>query len=442
MIQIQMLNYIITNKDVELLTTFDEKYYPSYKDEYNFIKNHYKSYKNIPDIHTIIEKFEEFPVLDVRETKEYLMDKLVEDYQFEASYKIIKDSEDIFNEDARKAIDFIRKGLDGIQTPSTKNIGVDIIKNVQSRYDKFLERYNNVDSDKDHFSTGLKELDILFNKVGLRRGEELVVIYARTNNAKTWLAEKMAVSVWAEGDGHNVGFFSPEMSPDEIGYRFDTLFMHFQNNGFNGNNPDFNADKYSSYTKKLAKKDKIFNVTSPVDPFFNRQASVSKLKNWIEELKLEFIVIDGLTYLYDERSDNKAKETDRLTNISEDLMSLSMEMKIPILIVLQANRTAARDNEGNVNDDTPELDTIRNSDGISHNVSKAIALRLKDNIMSLKITKDRYGGAVGCKLTYNVDLNTGKFTYLPNPKAHLPEEENEKIAEEQRSSYEDSEELF
>lgn len=435
MIELQVLNYIIKNHDGEFLSTYSDKFFPNYKKEYAFIKKHFTDYKSIPDIETVVGEFNEFGVIDVTEPKKYLENKLVEEYTFQKAIPVIESSQDMFKDDARGAVEYIIRHLSEIDTPR-KDFGKDIIKSASERYDVFLDKFNSVETDDYEFSTGLKELDLLIG--GLRRGEELLVIYARTNNAKTWIAELIAVAVWAAK--HNVGFFSPEMSDTEIGYRFDTLFKHFSSMGMSGRERDFDADKYSSYIKKLQKYDNIFNVTSPLD--FNKDTTVSKLGKWIDDQKLDMIVIDGISYLTNERGNNK-KETDRLTEIAEDLMLLSKEKKIPVIAVMQANRTAARDANGEVNDDTPELDTIRNSDGISHNASRAIAVRYKNNNLTLKITKDRYSDSVGSKLIYNVDLNTGKFTYVPNPKANLPDGENERIAEENRKQFEtDSEEMF
>ena len=145
----------------------------------------------------------------------------------------------------------------------------------------------------------------------------------------------------------------------------------------------------------------------------------------------------------DERTDDKASTTDRLTNIAEDLMTLSVEMSIPIVVVVQANRSAARDSDGEVSNDAPELDTIRNSDGISHNASRAISVtnNTDNGILKLKITKNRFG-SVHNILFWNWDINVGKFTYVPNDKANLPNDVNEKIAEENRKEFADTEDLF
>ena len=87
-------------------------------------------------------------------------------------------------------------------------------------------------------------------------------------------------------------------------------------------------------------------------------------------------------------------------------------MGIPIVVVAQANRGAVP--SGEEDDKAPELETIRDSDGIAFNASKVIAMRqLKNQVLRLEVKKQRFG-VVGAKLDYTWDINTGEFTYLEN----------------------------
>lgn len=420
MIQLQALNHIINKGDTAFLEKWDKKYYFNYKDEYNFILNHFKQYKKVPDIHTVMDNFPDFSPIDVTESVSYLEQRLYEEYVYDTTVKIINDSTDGFAKDAVKTKESILKKLQDI-VPPNRSYGIDIIKEAPSRYDILIDRQ--VHRDEHIFSTNMKELDMILNG-GLRRGEELVIIYARTNNAKTWIAEKLAVEVWAgpkdaKGNpttkGNNVGFFSPEMSATEIGYRFDTLFKNFDNHGITGSDSSFNSDSYKKYVNTLAGKTRsLFNVVTPLD-FPEKRVTVSELRRWIEALDLKMIVIDGLQYLSNERAARGKSTVDNLTEISEDLMLLSMEKKIPIVAVMQANRTGARDSDGEVSTESPELDTIRGSDGISHNASRAISVYKAKSIIKLYLSKNRYGEK-GQHLFYDYDINSGKFNYTQNPK--------------------------
>ena len=196
-------------------------------------------------------------------------------------------------------------------------------------------------------------------------------------------------------------------------------------------------DEYEAYIKELQQRQNRFIVATPND--FTRKITVSKLRNWIKQYKLDLVAVDGITYMTDERYQRGDSKTISLTHISEDLMSLSMEMRVPILIVVQANRG------GVVEDDsagTPELETIRDSDGIAQNASKVISIRqTKDGVLKLEVKKQRFG-AVGGKLNYQWDIDTGSFTFIPSYDDAEPKERTERKVREVKKQYRDKEDVF
>ena len=126
---------------------------------------------------------------------------------------------------------------------------------------------------------------------------------------------------------------------------------------------------------------------------------------------MDLVAIDGITYMSDERGKRGDNKTTSLTNISEDLMELSVELGIPILVVVQANRSGVVEKGTS---DTPELESIRDSDGIAHNASKILSIHQKEyGLLTMTVKKQRFG-AVGGKLTYNWDINTGEFQFIPS----------------------------
>ena len=122
---------------------------------------------------------------------------------------------------------------------------------------------------------------------------------------------------------------------------------------------------------------------------------------------LDILAIDGIKYLSDERRAFRDNVTNSLTNISEDLMLLSVELKIPVVVCVQSNRGGVRneDEEG-----MPEIENIRDSDGISHASSKVIAIRQRENKMDIQIQKNR-DGAAKQKLTYYFNADIGQFNF-------------------------------
>ena len=228
------------------------------------------------------------------------------------------------------------------------------------------------------------------------------------------------------------------MSPDSVGYRFDTLYKQFSNKGLMWGNSEIDDDAYKKYIDKLKENKAKFIVSTPAD--FGRQITVSKLKNWIKQYKLDMIAIDGITYMTDERFRRGDSKTTSLTNISEDLMELSIEMKIPILVVVQANRNGVSDAESN---DVPDLESIRDSDGIAHNASKVLSIKqTKEGTLTMQVKKQRFG-IVGGKLIYQWNIDTGEFINIPSYNDAQPKEETEKRVKRAREKFRnDKEDVF
>ena len=430
MIQLQILSKILaTGKndivDDNLLTS---EYFIGYEKEFDFIEEHYKEYGNIPDKVTFLSKFPDIDLVEVTESDQYLVDTIREEHLFNRSVPIIKEAAKRLKTDSNSAVEYLLSEMKNLQ-PEYRINGVDIIADSQLRYDQFLERRNH--QDEWYFTTGFEELDDLIH--GIQREEEFFVIFARTNQFKSWVLEKMCTHIWEIG--FNVGYISPEMSANSIGYRFDTLYKNFSNKELMwGKSNEFDEYKYEQYTKEL--EGKKFIVSTPND--FNRSITVSKLRKYVQQYKLDVLAIDGITYLSDERGKRNDNKTISLTNISEDLMSLSMELHIPILVVVQANRSGVVDKD---KDDTPELESIRDSDGIAHNASKILSLRAKEGVLEMCVKKQRFG-KVGGKLKYAIDIDRGSFVFIPSYDDAETQEVTEKKVDDIRRKFNDNKTVF
>ena len=431
MIQLQILNKILSTQDYSFIeeNLLTDEFFTGYETEFNFIKDHYDKYGNIPDKATFLEQFQDFEFLDVTESDRYLIDKLREENLYTRSVPVVQKIAELLKSDANAAAEYMMSEMRNLQ-PNYDLGGINIITDAEERFEKYKDRKEH--QDNYFFTSGFEELDDLIH--GIQREEELMVILARTNQGKSWILEKMCTHVWEIG--FNVGYISPEMSATSIGYRFDTLFKNYSNKGLMWGKEDVNEDEYKQYITTLQDKQNKFIVATPTD--FDKRITVTKLKNWVKQYKLDMIAVDGITYMTDERARRGDNKTTSLTNISEDLMTLSMEMQIPVIVVVQANRGGvAIEDEG-----TPELEHIRDSDGIAHNASKVISMRQKkDNILEIGIKKQR-NGTVGGKLNYNWDINTGTFTYIPSYNDAQPREVTHKKVEQVKKQYKDSEDVF
>lgn len=401
MVELQIISKVIESGDYSFLEdnfiTADYFEGSGYEEEYDFIKEHYDKYKNVPDKATFLSKFPDIELVQVSESDQYLLETIREQWLFTQSKPVVQEIGRLLKTDANAAVNYMINAVKTLQ-PTYQITGVDLISQAQQRLDAYIDRREH--QDNWYITTGFQELDDITH--GLQRGEELMVIFARTNQGKSWILEKIVTHMWQIG--YNVGYISPEMSADSVGYRFDTLFRNFSNKDLMWGGD--NLSGYEEYIHSLKDHKNRFVVSTPLD--FDRKITVTKLKQFVQQNKLDALAVDGIKYMTDERYKRGDNTTTSLTNISEDLMSLSMELKIPIMVVVQANRTGAIDSE---TDGTPELESIKDCDGISHNASKVLALRQKDGILEIGIKKQRFG-AVGGKLKYEWDINTGIFSYI------------------------------
>jgi len=389
-----------------------DKKHQGYDEEFSFIVNHYEKYGRVPDVETFLERFPDIELAEVNEPDDYLVDAMREKWLYVRAVPVVQNVAKLLKTDANASVSYMLNAVKDL-TPDYGIGGIDIIANAELR----LKRYKEMRDKKAEFffTSGFPELDAVIN--GFKKGEEFVVIFARTNNAKSWVLEKIIAHIWRQGA--NVGYISPEMSAESIGFRFDTLFKGFSNKDLAWGNDDIDLEEYEKYIQELKNNKAKFVVSTPTD--FDNKITVSKLRNFVKQNKLEALAIDGITYMTDERGRRNDNKTTSLTNISEDLMSLSVELGIPVFVVVQANRTGVADADSN--NGAPELESIRDSDGISHNASKVFSLRLKDNCLELAVKKHR-DGAVGAVLKYLCNINTGEFTYTQRDD-EVPEAEHQ-----------------
>lgn len=397
MIQLQVLNKILDSADASIITlnNLNEEFFSDYLDEFYFIKNHLNIYGNIPDQTTFLNKFNNFELIKVNESDEYLLNELVKDRnkRFLAE-KFNQIRNDILKGDIESAYQVVREAAE--QTNNTTVLKYTNILEDTSRYDIYLEKTKNPTS---HFiNTGFKELDDIIG--GWDVSEELGTIVARTGQGKSWLLLKSALA--AAQQGVRVGIYSGEMSANKVGYRIDTLYGHIANGSLIHGNASI-KNEYKKHIENL--KNTIKGDIFVLRPDAQGAATVSKLRAFIEKAKLDILFVDQHSLLEDER---KAKNpVEKAANISKDLKLLQVTKQIPIICVSQQNRTSV-EGDGKTFDTTQ----VAQSDRIAQDATIMIFIERKDDLFKLHLVKSR-DTENGKVLTYKVDLNTGNFTYIP-----------------------------
>ena len=236
--------------------------------------------------------------------------------------------------------------------------------------------------------------------------------YTITHN--TWVMTKMLTEAWR--NNLNVGLIEPEMTGTKIGYRFDTIFKGFSNRKLSyARDLEGEYSRYENYIDELEKNNTKFCVAHPKD--FGGSVTVSMVKQWCKSNDIKVLGIDGISYIKDERGRSSAAVTTALTNISADLMEVSIELGIPIIIVVQSNRGSIETGG------RPTLETIRDSDGIAYSASMVYSLYIKNDALHISMLKNRNGDS-NITLAYDWDIDTGRFEFLQEGEVDGPDDDD------------------
>ena len=214
-------------------------------------------------------------------------------------------------------------------------------------------------------STGLRDLD---QRMGGLQASDLIVLAGRPSMGKTALATNIAFNVakahrsetGEDGvertvDGGIVGFFSLEMSSEQLATRIIS------------EQSEITSEKIRRGMINRDQFEKLYQVSKQLDeiPLFIDESggiSVAQLAARARRLKrrhgLDLIVVDYLQLLSgsSRRSDNRVQE---ITEITTNLKAMAKELEVPILALSQLSRQVE-----NRDDKRPLLSDLRESGSI------------------------------------------------------------------------------
>lgn len=254
------------------------------------------------------------------------------------------------------------------------------IKHISEGIENFEDKYYK--NSETAITSGYKKLD---NYIGSFMGGDYIALGGSTGTGKTSLALNLALQFCRQNK--SVLYFSLEMPIDQLQNRFVCML-----NGLNAlkyRTFGFNFDEMQLYKKGLEDlKSWKLNVVCDYN------LTCEKLKNYIKEQKkkeLDFVIIDYLGLL--QGYGNKSLY-EKSTNISRNIKLIATELNIPILVLVQLNRSLKERQ-----DKTPMLSDIRESGAIEQDADfvlfahrQGIYDKTTDpRILELVIAKNRHG---------------------------------------------------
>jgi replicative DNA helicase len=420
-IQVQFLNYLMNNNTVSPILEFgiDEKYFPGYEKEFNYLTKFWNDSKikdgkgTMPDKVRFAYDFPDFPLFETVNAVNTLFSQLHEQRCYALFVEVLQTSAEKSKTSSFEAIEYGKAELDKLFkfANNTLGNGKDLIRGANERLDDYIKRVEL------HGLLGIKTGDQELDKY--LHGwlpEDFVVIIARTNEGKSWLL--LYYMIQAILQGKKVGMYSGEMSQLMMGFRFDTLYKQFGNSQLIGGDPSLGDNsipevgakamkEYQDYISALLKGDlPELRVFTQKD--LGSRMSVNKMRILQEKHGFDIWGLDQLTLMDDDRKGKD--ERIRLSDISEDCFGFSEDYQVPVLTVHQAGRKAAEAKKKDENA-APTIEDAFGADAIIQNATRAMAFTQIENGAKCANIKNRYGQR-GKEFLYVWNINYGVFKPL------------------------------
>ena len=109
MIQLQAINNIIENNNIELYLNagLTAEHFLYYKEQFNYIMEHYNKYDKAPDLSTFLMEFPDFEVVDVYEPVDFLIKGLFEEYLYEKGVQLFEKSARMLENNSYEGLQYI-----------------------------------------------------------------------------------------------------------------------------------------------------------------------------------------------------------------------------------------------------------------------------------------------------------------------------------------------
>jgi replicative DNA helicase len=229
---------------------------------------------------------------------------------------------------------------------------------------------------------------------------DLCVIAGRPGSGKTAFALTMLLHALRKG--LRVGFFSSEMSVDQVMFRFSSQMAHIDAALYR--RADFDEDQLTRLTSQAQVFSK-FNIRV-CDKTSVRVSEIAlRSRAWAMDGGLDLIVVDYLQRIHPDK-DSGNRNLD-VGDIAVSLKNLARDLNVPVVALAQLNR-------GNMNraEKKPRMSDIRDSGIVEQEADSILLLYRSDEndipYASVIVDKNRHGEA-GVEAVVNFDARTMRW---------------------------------
>jgi replicative DNA helicase len=290
---------------------------------WKFTREHYVKYREVPTYATVKDNFPNFVALDVEDTIDYLIDRMVQNRRkgiaLEGASEVVSrlqadDYESAVEEMSRTVTLVNEQGQVGTHH-------LDLTKDPAAR----LVEYESIQgSELLGIPTGFKQIDEA--TAGLQGGQ-LVTVIAPPKTGKSQIALKIAINTHLSG---KVPMFqSFEMNNHEQVQRHDSIRANISHSRLRRG--ELNEGELERYKKTLGTiaSEKPFHLVDAVNGL-----TIDALLAKADQLKPDILFVDGV-YLMLDQVTGDSNTPQALTNITRGLKRVAQRLDIPVVITTQ-----------------------------------------------------------------------------------------------------------
>lgn len=226
------------------------------------------------------------------------------------------------------SVDLLNKGeYDAIRSTIDSALRAGMERDLGHHYRRDIDKRMAVTA-RDCIKTGWEDLDQLLDG-GLGKGE-LGFIVAPSGAGKTWILSRLGAEAMKQGK--NVLHITMELNENYVGLRYDAYFS------------GISFQEVRKYKEKVEEAMNKVGGDLIIKYFPLRTASATTIRlfierfQMIEQIKIDFLVLDYADLLKPLVSDRNAKKYEEAGDVYEELRQIAGELQIPVWSASQSNR--------------------------------------------------------------------------------------------------------
>lgn len=341
---------------------------------------------------------------------------------------ILKASDYLGANDLRSAIEQMQSALSTVQKIEVgRNHDTPGAKGLRSAIEMYDKRKSGEDSGVAHWAW--PELTTVAGPI---LDDDYIIWYGRPKNMKTWLLLYQAAHTVFEQQVPAV-IYTKEMTKENLFQRLASIVARvpYGPTRLGMLSPPYEAKfregmQYCIEFLEQREKDNLLWVLSGKE--MAGKDTISWFRSKVERYKPKISFIDGL-YLMSPENSKLVKTNERLENVSRACRQMILDLKVPVVCTLQANRQAAKHDKG-------EMDEIAMSDAFSQDCTAALRT-IKDKgkhasgkqTVSVVVAGSREWNLEGMRVYGEPSTDFGFCEYLSEDEASkVSEKDNEAAA--------------